>query len=80
METGTFPHTDVQKHIAKHFVPVKYESGKNSEQFSKYAIFATPTFFILDVSGDELYRMVGYFTPEDFIGQLISALQIIGKL
>ncbi|RJQ14394.1 MAG: thioredoxin family protein [Nitrospiraceae bacterium] len=80
METVTFPNPDVQKYITEHFVTVKYESGRDSEQFSRFGIFTTPTIFILDANGDELYRIVGHFTPEDFTGQLISARQIIGKL
>lgn len=80
METGTFPNEDVQKYIKQYFVPLKYESGRDAEQFARFGVFATPSFFILDANGDEVYRMVGYYSPEDFITQFISALQIVSKL
>lgn len=80
METGTFPNVDVQAHIKRNFIPVKFESGKDAAQFTKFSIFITPAFFVLDAKGDVLYRMVGYFNPEDFTGHLTTARQIIGKL
>jgi thioredoxin-related protein len=80
METGTFPNEEVQKYMRQYFIPLKYESGRDSDQFARFSVFATPSFFILDVNGDEVYRMVGFYSPEDFITQLISALQIVSKL
>jgi thioredoxin 1 len=80
METGTFLKDDVQDHIRENFVPVKYETGKDAEQFTRFNIVALPTYVILDAQGDEVYRMIGYYSPEDLIGQLISARQIAGKL
>jgi len=80
METGTFPNETVQKYIMEYFIPVKYESGKDAEQFARYSVFSIPSFFILDADGDVVYRMVGYFSPEDFVTQFISALQIAAKL
>ena len=80
METGTFLNKDVQDHIREYFIPVKYETGKNAEQFTRFNVFALPSFVILDSAGDEVYRMLGYYKPEDFIGQLTSARQIAGKL
>ena len=80
MKTGTFSNEDVRVNIKDFFVPLKYESGLNSEQFSKFSIVATPTFVVLDSNSDEVYRMIGYYNPEDFIGQLTSARQIAAKL
>jgi thioredoxin-related protein len=80
METVTFPDQKVQKYLKEYFVPLKYESGRDAEQFTRFSVFMMPSFFILDANGDEVYRMVGYYTPEDFITQLISALQIVSKL
>ena len=80
METGTFLNDAVQDHILENFIPVKYESGKDAEQFTRFSISATPTYIILDARGDEVYRMIGYYSPEDLIGQLVSARQIGEKL
>ena len=80
METGTFLNDAVQDHIRENFIPVKYESGKDAEQFTRFSITATPTFIILDARGDEVHRMIGYYSPENLIGHLISARQIANKL
>ena len=76
METGTFPKDEVQAHIREHFIPVKYESGKDPEQFLRFKVFSLPTFVVLNSNGDEVHRMVGYFKPEDFIEHLTKARKI----
>jgi thiol:disulfide interchange protein DsbD len=80
METGTFLNDAAQDHIRENFIPVKYESGKDAEQFTRFNVVAYPTYIILDAKGDEVYRMIGYYSPEDLIGQLVSAQQIAKKL
>lgn len=80
MEDETFLNPDVLKYMRDYFVPVRYYSGSDAQQFKKYGIVSTPSFFIFDPEGDEVYRMVGYYNPEDFIGQMVSALQIAAKL
>jgi thioredoxin-related protein len=74
METGTFLKENVQDHIKKYFVPVQYESGKDSEQFLRFAVMATPTYIFLDSKGDEIYRTIGFYSADDFIKQLEYAL------
>jgi thioredoxin-related protein len=73
METGTFPNRDLQEYIEKYFIPVKYTSGIDSEQFSRYGVTATPEFIVLDAEGDEIYRKIGYFKPDLLIEQLEKA-------
>jgi thioredoxin-related protein len=73
METGTFPEERVADSIGKHFVPLKYESGRDAEQFLRFGVSATPTFVFLNAQGDEVHRLVGYATPDDFIKQLDRA-------
>jgi len=80
METGTFLNKDVQDHVREYFIPVKYETGKDAEQFTRFNVFVLPSYVILNSAGDEVYRMAGYYKPVDFIGQLISARQIADKL
>ncbi len=80
METGTFLQKNIQEHVQHHFIPLKYESGTDAEQFLRYAITATPTFIILDPNGEEVYRFIGFYSDDDFINQLDSGRSIAGKL
>ncbi len=70
METGTFLKESVMENINKKFVALKYESGKDSEQFLRFGIKATPTYVILDSKGNEIHRMTGFHNADDFIKQL----------
>jgi thioredoxin-related protein len=79
METGTFLQENVQEHIMKYFVPLKYESGRDADQFLRFSITATPTCIVLDSGGDELSRAVGYLEAEPFIGVLDEARSTGGK-
>lgn len=60
----------VQEYITKYFVPLKYESGLDSEQFLRFNISAMPTIIVLDSEGNELFRKIGYFEPVTFIENL----------
>jgi thioredoxin 1 len=70
METGTFLQENVIEYIGRNFVPLKYESGRDGEQFMRFNVRGTPTFLVLDSEGNETRRMLGYFDPDDFIAQL----------
>ena len=72
METGTFLQEDVVSHMKEHFIALKYESGRDAEQFMRFNVRATPTFVVLDAEGSEIDRIVGFYNPDDFIGQLES--------
>ena len=56
METGTFLDGGIQDFISKYFVPLKYESGKDGEQFMRFDVRGTPTFVVLDSEGNESPR------------------------
>ena len=70
METGTFPQVEVKDIINKHFVPLKYESGKASEQFFRFGVTVIPTYIFLDSKGNEINRIIGFYSTGDFIKQL----------
>ncbi len=70
METGTFLKGNVQDFVKKYFVPLKYESSRDSEQFLRFGVRLTPTYVVLDSEGNEIHRAIGFFSPDDFIGQL----------
>lgn len=63
----------VRDYIKKYFIPVKYESGKDSDQFMRFAVTAKPAVIILDSSGNEIFRKIGYFEPDIYIEKLEKA-------
>lgn len=73
METDTLPQEMVQDHIRTNFVPLKYESGRDAEQFHRFDVRATPTFIVLDSGGNERSRFIGYRDPRDFVEELEKA-------
>lgn len=70
METGTFLQEEVKEYINKNFLPLKYESGADAEQFRRFAVRATPSYVILDPGGNEISRIVGFYNAKEFIDQL----------
>lgn len=70
METGTFLTDNVNDFIQSKFVPLKYESGRDSEQFMRFGIRATPTYVFLDSSGNEVHRVVGFLGANNFMQEL----------
>ena len=73
METGTFLKENVLNYLEKYFIPLKYEPAGNTEQFIKFGVKGTPTYLVLDSKGNEIYRALGAYGPDDFIGQLEKA-------
>lgn len=73
MGTGTFPDRLLQQYIEENYVPVKYVSGADSEQFYRYGILVEPAFIVLDAEGNEIYRKIGYFEADLLIEQLEKA-------
>ncbi|MEW6600614.1 MAG: thioredoxin family protein [Nitrospirota bacterium] len=63
----------VQVYITRYFVPLKYESGIDSEQFMRFGITAKPAIIVLDSAGNEIFRKIGYFDPDVFIDKLEKA-------
>jgi len=73
MGAGTFPVRALQEYIEKNYLPVKYVSGVDSEQYHRYGIQAEPAFIVLDPEGNEIYRKIGYFEADLLIEQLEKA-------
>ena len=68
-----FPHIEVQEFINQHFVPVKFVSGVDAEQFYRYGVTAVPAFLVLDQQGNEVFREIGYVEAGLFIEKLEEA-------
>ena len=73
METGTFLQEKVIQYVGQNFIPLKYESGRDAEQFMRFNVRGTPTFLVLDADGNETRRLLGYYSPDEFIEQLETA-------
>jgi thioredoxin-related protein len=73
METGVFPNIELQEYINQHFVPVKFVSGVDADQFYRYGVTAVPAFLVLDQQGNEVFREIGYVEAGLFIEKLEEA-------
>ena len=75
MDTGVFPNIKMQEYINQHFVPVRFVSGADADQFSRYEITAVPAFLVLDQQGNEVFREIGYCEADLFIEKLKAVRQ-----
>jgi thioredoxin-related protein len=65
----------VQDYVSKYFIPIKYESGADSDQFMRFCVTAKPAIIVFDAEGTEIFRKIGYFEPELFIKKLEMAIK-----
>lgn len=73
MKTCTLITQRVQEYIKLHFIPIKYESGEDSDQFMRFCVTAKPAVIVLDSEGNEIFRKIGYFEPDVLIEKLEMA-------
>ena len=73
MKRCTLLTESVQEYIKKYFIPVKYESGADSDQFMRFGVTAKPAMLVFDLEGNEIFRKIGYFEPDLFIEKLEMA-------
>lgn len=73
MKKCTLLTESVREYIARYFVPIKYESGIDSEQFMRFGITAKPAVIVLDSAGNIIFKKIGYFEPGMFIEKLGKA-------
>lgn len=76
MAKEEFPKKIAGDYFNPKFVSVKFdmEKGEGKEHAKKYGVTAYPTFLILDAEGNELNRVVGKSTAEEFIEKVKTAL------
>lgn len=65
----------VQACVQEHFIAVKYESGADSEQFMRFGVTAKPMIIVFDAEGNEIFRKIGYFEPDQFVDKLEMAVK-----
>lgn len=76
MDKQTFPDADVVKFVSENFVPLKLEMEHNYGRSvaMKYRIQSYPSFLVFSPSGQLVYTINGYMTPQPFIAELKKSL------
>jgi len=71
-----FPKKEAGDYFNPKFVSIKFdmEKGEGKEIAKKYGVKAYPTFLLLNAQGNELNRVVGKATAEEFIEKVKTAL------
>jgi thioredoxin-related protein len=75
MKSCTLISECVQDYVNKYFIPIKYESGADSDQFMRFDVTARPAIIVFDAEGIEIFRKIGYFEPELFVKKLEMAIK-----
>jgi len=68
-------HTDARVAAAlnERFVPVRLEGRQHMELVQKFGVRGAPTTLIFTAAGQELDRLVGFHTPEEYLAALNKA-------
>jgi len=72
MNTGPYSDEKVQNYLQEVFIPVKSECfwDKRTEAMKEFNISWTPTLLVLDATGREHHRVVGFVPSDDFLAHL----------
>jgi tetratricopeptide (TPR) repeat protein len=73
MDADTYPDRNVTEFITEHIVPLRILFG--AVPLSRnFKVKWTPTLIVLDISGKEHYRIVGFTTAEEIIPTLLLGI------
>lgn len=72
MDRNTFTDSQVQSSLAE-FVPLKIDVDRQPEVASRYGIEALPTTVVVDSTGKQVTKAVGYLDPKSFLAVLNAA-------
>jgi hypothetical protein len=72
MNTGPYSEKLVQEYVQEEFIPVKSECfwDTRTESMKQFGIAWTPTLIVLDATGREHHRVVGFVPTNDFLAHL----------
>jgi hypothetical protein len=72
MNTGPYSEKVVQDYVQEEFTPVKCECAwdNRTEAMKQFGVSWTPTLIVLDATGREHHRMVGFVPTDDFLAHL----------
>lgn len=73
MDAVSYPQPSVIDFISNNLVPLRI-SADNKELGSRYAAKWTPLLLLLDASGKECYRTLGFFAPQELIPSLLLGM------
>jgi len=73
MDAVTYPDTDVSDFISTTLVPLRI-AHDHKELAPRFRVKWTPLLLLLDASGTEQYRTLGFFSPEEFIPSLLLGI------
>ncbi len=74
MDTVTYPDTNTSDFVSKYLVSLKVNTSSGPSWASGYPIQYTPTVLILDDSGREHHRIVGFLPPKEFVPALMLGI------
>jgi tetratricopeptide (TPR) repeat protein len=72
MGAVTYPNEKVVRFVDFNFVPVQIEVS-NTALMDQFKVNWTPTIIVLDADGNEVHRVVGFLSPEEFIPTFMVA-------
>lgn len=74
MARDVFPLPRVGEYFSSHFISIKQdmETGEGPELSRRYKVSAYPTMLILDATGKELHRIVGYRSADALLQEVIG--------
>jgi len=70
MDEETFTDPQVVGKLTQNYVLLKVDMDENPDLSSKYKAYSLPTMVIVDSSGNEIKRIIGYQTPEQILSQI----------
>lgn len=79
MADSTLPDAYVQKFL-KSFALAEINAEVDTITSGRFGVRSYPTTLLLNVKGQEIDRMVGYYPPEEFVAGITNSLAGIGTL
>ncbi len=72
MNTGPYSEEKVQRYLEENFIPVKSQCfwDRRTDLMKQFTVSWTPTLLVLDPSGAEHHRVVGFVPSDDFLAHL----------
>jgi thiol:disulfide interchange protein DsbD len=70
MDEEAFTDPQVIGKLTQNYVLLKVDVDENPDLSSKYKAYSLPTMVIVDSSGNEIKRIIGYQTPEQLLSQI----------
>lgn len=70
MDEETYTDPQVKEKLTQNYVLLKVDVDENPDLSSKYKAYSLPTIVIVDSSGNEIKRIIGYQTPEQLLSQI----------